>query len=424
MGWLAPRPSHPVRGVVEVPGSKSETNRALVLAALADGPSTVTGALDSRDSALMIDALRSLGVGIEQLAPGVLRVVPPAEFVAGATIDCGLAGTVMRFVPPIAALARGLTRFVGDEAASARPMAPLLDCLAQLGASVDADRVPFAVDASSGLVGRSVTIDAHASSQFITGPLLAAARFPRGLELRHEGSPLPSRPHIDMTVEMLRSRGVEVAQPDANTWTIAPGPIRATDAAIDPDLTNAAVFLAAAMVTRGEVTIPRWPTTTTQPGALFLDIAERFGARVSRDVGAVTVQGPDHLTSIDVDLSAASELTPIVAALALFADGTTSITGVAHIRGHETDRLAALATEFSALGARVRETPTGLAITGVGLHGTGLRGGVFGCYADHRIAHAGALVGLVVPGILLDDVASTSKTMPEFPRLWSALCGA
>ena len=286
---------------MSVPGSKSETNRALVLAALADGPSVVRGALESRDSALMIDALRALGAAIEPAGDDLL-VTPPHRFQGGASIDCGLAGTVMRFVPPLAALADAPTSFTGDPHASERPMAPILDGLHQLGAEVTSERLPFTITPPTRL-GGAVTIDASTSSQFISGLLLIGARLPMGLTLRHQGLSVPSLPHIEMTSEALRARGVHIDEPDDTTWVVAPGPISAPDTTIEPDLTNASVFLAAAAMTEGRVTVDGWPATSIQPGALFLDVIERMGATVERGAGEVSVTGNGPLSSIDVDLA-------------------------------------------------------------------------------------------------------------------------
>ncbi len=420
--WGAPVARHPVEGRVVVPGSKSQTNRALLLAGLADGPSTLDGVLGSRDTMLMRAGLAALGVGVEELGPGRVRVDPPGRLHApGAPIDCGLAGTVMRFLPAAAALAPGTTRFIGDEAASARPVAPVLEGLRQLGVRVRGDRIPFSLEAPEALSGREVVIDSSGSSQFVSALLLSGARYPNGIDLRHEGPSVPSAPHIAMTCTMLAERGVEVCTPAPDRWVVEPGPIRAMDATVEPDLTNAAVFLAAAMVAGGSVSVPGWPGETTQPGVVFLDVARAMGARVEQDGGTVTVTGVGGLRGIDVDLHAASELTPVVAALGALAEGSTRICGVAHIRGHETDRLAALETELSAVGAEVRQTPDGLVVVGRGvgaLHGAALHS-----YADHRMAHAAALLGLAVDGIGLDDVSCASKTMPDFPQMWSGLVG-
>lgn len=412
-----PHAPGPVSGSVVVPGSKSETNRALVLAALAAGPSRLVGALDSRDSQLMIGALRALGVAVD--ADGeALVVTPPADFRAAGEIDCGLAGTVMRFVPPVAALAGGPSSFVGDPHASERPMAPLLDGLRQLGATVTGDKLPFTVT-PPGTPGSSAEVDASSSSQFISGLLLIGARLPDGLTLRHVGETLPSRPHIEMTTSMLRSRGVTIDEPDERTWVVSPGPIAGADATIEPDLTNAAVFLAAAALTGGSVTVPGWPTESLQPGAMFLDVVEQMGAAVSRDDTSVTVTGTGTLSGIDVDLTAASELTPVVAALAALAEGRTVIRGVGHIRGHETDRLAAIVTELGKVGGSARETEDGLIIEG----SAGLGPALIDTYADHRMVHLAALLALRLDGISVTDLECVSKTMPNFERDWKGLVG-
>ncbi|WP_245306525.1 3-phosphoshikimate 1-carboxyvinyltransferase [Acidipropionibacterium timonense] len=423
--WLAPRAHQRLAGRVVVPGSKSQTNRALLLAGLARGRCVLGGVLDSRDSRLMRAGLTQLGVSFEDLPDGRVAVTGPRRLHAAAEpIDCGLAGTVMRFLPAAAATAPGRTSFVGDEAASARPVGPVLDGLRQLGVEVTASSLPLTMTAPQTLSGRQVTIDASASSQFVSALLLSAARYPNGIDLRHVGPSIPSLPHIDMTCAMLAERGVEVAHPAEGRWVVEPGPIEPLDGVVEPDLTNASVFLAAAMVAGGTVEVPGWPESTTQPGVVFLAVARRMGAVVESSDGAVRVTGA-QLRGIDVDLHAASELTPVVAALAALADGPSRIRGVGHIRGHETDRLAALEAELGSVGVEVSQTSDGLVIVGRGADGragaAGLRPGLLHSYADHRMAHAAAVLGLAVPGIELDDVACTSKTMPTFPQLWAAL---
>lgn len=417
MTHLLPHALSAVTGRAQVPGSKSETNRALVLAALADGPSTIMGALKSRDSDLMIDALRALGVQVSSDDSGTLNVTPPARLqAAGSSIDCGLAGTVMRFVPPMAALADGATAFHGDPHASQRPMAGILDGLRHLGAEIDADRLPFTVTGPLGR-GGAVTVDATDTSQFVSGLVLIGSHLPDGLTIRHEGTGLPSRPHITMTVEMLRARGVTVDELDEFTWHVAPGPIASADTRIEPDLTNASVFLAAAAATGGTVTIPGWPAQSLQPGMLFLDVVQQMGATITRDADSVTLTGPEKLSPIDVDLHAGSELTLVVAALMALADGESRIRGVAHIRGHETDRLAALVKEFSKLGIKASETEDGIIING----GGGQYSQPFETYADHRLVHAAAILGLRIAGITVTDLECVGKTMPDFERDWAAL---
>lgn len=420
--WTAPRATGPLAGRVVVPGSKSQTNRALLLAGLAENPSVLDGVLVSRDSDLMRAGLTSLGVGFEDLGPGRVRVDPhlhPAE----GPIHCGLAGTVMRFLPVVAAIAGGTTFFDGDPRSSERPVGPVLDGLRQLGVITDSDHLPFRLDAPSRLRGRSVTIDSSASSQFVSALLLGAARMPEGIDLCHSGPPMPSAPHVAMTCRMLADRGVDVDTPEPDHWVVGPGPIAGIDQAIEPDLTNAAVFLAAALVAGGTVSVPGWPATTTQPGEFFCRVAELMGATVRRDDSVLTVSCDGHrqLHGLDVDLHEASELTPVVVALAVLAHGPSRIRGVAHIRGHETDRLAALEDELGRLGADISQTDDGLAVEGGGPEV--LHAGPFGCHADHRMAHAGALVGLAVDGVELDDVSCTSKTMPDFPAMWSHLVG-
>lgn len=420
MAHPLPSAPGPVTAQVRVPGSKSETNRAFVLALLADGPSTVEGALASRDSDLMLAALQSFGATIEGTTASGLRIIPPERVRSVPEgIDCGLAGTVMRFAPPVALLADSATRFFGDPHASNRPMAGLLEALQQLGATVDSDRLPFTLTPPD-VAGRGVRVDASATSQYISGLLLVGARLPRGVRVEQVGASLPSRPHIAMTVHMLRQHGVQVDEIDDNTWEVRPSAISAGTMVVEPDLTNASVFLAAAAVTGGTVTIPGWPTSHQQGGGLFLDIARRFGARVTQDGDRVTLQGPPRLTGIDVDLHSASELTPVVAALAALAEGTSRIRGVGHIRGHETDRLAALTTEFTRVGISTTQTADGLIIEGASEPGT-LTAGEFETYADHRMVHAAAILGLRIQGMSVTDMACVAKTMPDFASDWRAV---
>lgn len=416
--WPAPEAPAPIHASVTVPGSKSETNRALVLAALAERPSVITNGLDARDTVLMRDALRALGVVILENGDRWL-VTPPERFDAGGTVQCGLAGTVMRFVPALAALADGVVRFEGDKQAATRPMAPLLDALTALGAPAVTDGgpgLPFSVTGRPDLRGGAVTVDASTSSQYVSALLLVGARFADGLDLRHVGGPVPSLPHIAMTVAMLRERGVEVDDSEAGRWRVSPGLLRARDVVVEPDLSNASPFLAAAAVTGGTVTVRHWPAATLQPGDQIRAILQAFGAEVTWFEGDLTVRGQDVLHGVELDLRAASELTPVVAAVAALAAGSSRIGGVGHISGHETDRLAALEAELRALGCGVTADEDGLSI-----HPRLLGSALLHTYADHRMAHAAAVLGLVVAGVELDDVACTAKTMPEFVQLWTAM---
>jgi 3-phosphoshikimate 1-carboxyvinyltransferase len=415
--WPAPRATGPVHATVALPGSKSLTNRALVLAALSDAPSVVRRALRSRDTELMARALTSLGAAVD--TAGDDWHVTPGRLAGPAEVDCGLAGTVMRFVPPVAALADGPVVFDGDPHARTRPMGEVLAALRGLGVSIDDDgrgALPFTVQGSGHVRGGIVTIDASASSQFISALLLAGARYDEGVDVRHDGKPVPSLPHIEMTVDQLRLHGVEVDASDADRWRVLPGTVRAVDVAIEPDLSNAAPFLAAALVTGGEVTVRDWPRATTQAGDALRDILTLMGAEVARTDAGLTVRGTGGVRGVDLDLHDIGELTPAVAALCVLADSPSHLRGIAHIRGHETDRISALAREFNRLGGDVSETEDGLEIRPAPLHG-----GVFGTYADHRIAHAGVILGLAVDDVQVEDVATTAKTFPGFADAWARL---
>jgi 3-phosphoshikimate 1-carboxyvinyltransferase len=370
----------------------------------------------------MIEALRLLGTEIETLPNGDLKVTP-ATFDRSASIDCGLAGTVMRFVPPISVLSKGDVRFDGDLAARRRPMNTTIDSLRALGVEVTdegASALPFTVHCTGSVAGGEVTIDASASSQFVSGLLLAAARFENGITLRHDGEHLPSVPHIEMTLDCLEKRGVKVSTENLDgkgglpTWRIEPGSISGGTFAIEPDLSNAGPFLAAAMVAGGSVTITGWPDSTTQVGDEFDGILQQMGAKIERTDAGLTITGTGQIHGIDIDLSIGGELTPVIAALAALADSPTVIRGVAHLRGHETDRLAALATEIKRIGGIARETADGLEID----PSDNLHGALWETYEDHRMATAGAIIGLRVPGIQVEDIKTTSKTMPDFDKLW------
>ena len=414
--WPAPFHPSPVTHTREVPGSKSMTNRAYILSALASGPSTITGALRSRDTDLMEAALQAMGTGIRRdgatihVTPGPLR---------SAEVDCGLAGTVMRFVPPVAAFAEGPVLFDGDAHARTRPMATILEALRALGVNVTGESLPFTVHGTGGAVGGPVDIDASGSSQFVSGLLLSAPRFDRGVHIRHTGDTLPSMPHIDMTVAMLADAGVHVEAAE-KSWAVQPQEIRGTHWAIEPDLSNAAPFLAAAAVTGGEVRIPHWPERTTQPGAAMLSILERMGCEVELEAdGAhhtLCVRGPQpgHLVGIHLDMGDIGELAPTVAAIAACATTPSELTGIAHLRGHETDRLAALSAEINGLGGDCEELDDGLRITP-----TRMRGGVWHTYDDHRMATAGAVIGLVTRGVEVENIETTSKTLPGFAQMWA-----
>ena len=417
MIWAAPRADRPVRATVRLPGSKSLTNRLLVLAALADGPSVLRSPLRARDTLLMAGALRSLGADVTD--DGADWTVTPAAL-HGARIDTGLAGTVMRFVPPVAGLADGPVTFDGDPYARERPMAGLLDGLRQAGIAIeDGGRgtLPFTVQGRGAVAGGPVQLDASASSQFVSGLLLAGARFDKGVEVMHTGTrAVPSQPHLDMTLDVLRRAGVDAAAPAPGSWHVAPGPIAGGTHAVEPDLSNAAPFLAAAVLTGGTVHVPGWPRATTQPGDALRDLLAAMGASVQLDDSGLTVTGSGSIAPLDADLRDVTELVTVLAVLAAVADGPSRLAGVGHMRGQETDRLAALRTELTRLGGDVTEEPDALVIRPRPLHG-----GTWRAYADHRMATAGAVLGLVVDGVEVDDIAATAKTLPDFPGLWSEM---
>jgi 3-phosphoshikimate 1-carboxyvinyltransferase len=412
-----------VDATVLLPGSKSLTNRYLVLAALGGGTSRLRRPLRSRDTVLMAQALRDLGAGIEDWEgddPACPDwVITPATLDRDATVDCGLAGTVMRFLPPVAALSTGRVRFDGDPQARRRPMAPIIAALRELGAVVEDDdrgSLPFTVVGAGRVPGGTVAIDASASSQFISALLLAAPRFDHGVTVVHRGEPVPSEPHIGMTVEALRDAGAVVDDADPDTWRVEPGEIHPLEVQVEPDLSNAAPFLAAALVTGGTVAVPGWPQHTSQAGDALRDILDAMGADVVLDRSGLTVSGAGAINGLDVDLHDMGELTPVVAALCALAETPSRLRGIAHLRGHETDRLAALATELNAMGGQVQETADGLHLTPRPLHGT-----LFHTYEDHRMAMAGAVLGLAVPGVMVENIATTGKTLPDFTGLWDGL---
>lgn len=428
--WPAPFASGPVKASVTVPGSKSVTNRGLVLAALAAEAGWLRRPLRSRDTVLMAEALRGLGVGIEEgVGPdgsGEAWRIIPARLHGPAHVNVGNAGTVMRFLPPVAALADGPVHFTGDPRSYERPLHGVIDALRTLGVDIDDDgrgALPLTVRGAGSLTGGPVEVDASSSSQFVSALLLSGARYNQGVEVRHIGGTLPSMPHIRMTVEMLRAAGAQVDTPESggepNVWRVSHGALLGRDFTVEPDLSNAQPFLAAALITGGKVTIPDWPEQTTQPGDALREIFTAMGGRCELTEHGLTLSGTGRVQGIDVDLSEVGELTPGIAAVAALADSESVLRGVAHLRLHETDRLAALTREINALGGDVTETDDGLRIRPRPLHG-----GVFHTYEDHRLATAGALLGLVVPEVRVENIATTGKTLPDFPGMWHDMLAA
>jgi len=411
---------------VVIPGSKSVTNRALILAAQADSPTTLRRPLVSRDSQLMVQGLQALGIGIVEEDKEVNGLseyqltITPAEMSGPARIDVGNAGTVMRFLPPLAALATGEIAFDGDPRSYERPLGPVIKALEELGVTIEHQGrygLPLTLHGKGKIPGGAITIDASASSQFLSALLLVAPSFENGITVTHKGGSLPSMPHIDMTVELLREFGAEVVvDRDAQSWSVKPGALHGRELVIEPDLSNAAPFLSIAMVCGGSVTIADWPTKTSQPGDQLRSILSAMGAQILTNEKGLTLTGTGVIHGIDIDLHEVGELTPSIAALAALADSPSHLRGIGHLRLHETDRLAALTKEINALGGKVEEHKTSLHITPAPLHG-----GVFHTYDDHRLATAGAVIGLVVPDIDVENIETTRKTLPDFPGLWSSL---
>ena len=428
MLWPAPfRGRNSVSARVVIPGSKSVTNRALILAAQAQTPSILKRPLISRDTELMVAGLKAMGVGISDIKiDGDLAwQVTPAKLQGPAKVDVGNAGTVMRFLPPLSALADGDISFDGDPRSYERPLAPVIAALEELGIEIEHGgrySLPLVVKAKGAIPGGALTIDASASSQFLSALLLIGPSTKNGITATHIGGALPSMPHIDMTVQMLRDFGAQVTvDKSAQSWSVASSGLNGVDLVIEPDLSNAAPFLSIAMVCGGSITIADWPKETTQPGDQLREILTQMGAQVSFSADGLTITGGESIHGIDIDLHDVGELTPAIAALAALADSPSHLRGIGHLRLHETDRLAALTREINSLGGNVAEDETSLRITPAGKFGAGLHGGTFHTYDDHRLATAGAVIGLVVPGVEIENVATTRKTLPDFPGLWQSL---
>ena len=416
--WSAPSAKRPIHSTVSIPGSKSATNRAFVLAALGDSISKIHKPLLARDTELMLQALEKLGCTITRTNE-LIEITPMKRVHQDLAIDVGLAGTVMRFVPPLAALTAGVVHFDGDQRARNRPMKTLIDSLKALKISVDDESsgsLPFSIISDGNVQGGEITLDASESSQFISALLLAGAKFSNGLTIKHVGNKLPSLPHIEMTIDMLNQVGVKVSSIEKNSWRVNPTVIKSKDWLIEPDLSNAGPFIAAAMVTKGEVTIKDWPQNTTQAGNAWIEILTKMGAQVSLTEKGLIVSQSGDVKGIEFDLSDVGELTPVLVSIAVLANSNSSLTGIAHLRGHETDRLAALVENIKSIGGDAEETTDGLIIRPRKLHG-----GLWKSFDDHRMATAGAVIGLVVEGILVDDIKTTSKTLPDFENMWTSL---
>ncbi len=421
--WRAPfRGNNPITAAVTIPGSKSATNRALILAALAKSPSTLRKPLHSRDSALMIAGLKAIGCGITEESNGDL-IVTPGKFFGPASVDVGNAGTVMRFLPPVAALANGLVHFDGDARSHERPVGPVISALEELGVTIEHGNrysLPLTINGSGKINGGTLEIDASASSQFISALLLIGPATQTGITIKDIGVSLPSLPHIEMTIEMLKKFGAQVVnsvnESGKREWRVEPGDLIGQDLVIEPDLSNAAPFMAAAMISGGDVVITDWPKSTAQPGDQLRNIFTKMGAKIEFVGNDLKISGTGKIHGVDIDLHDVGELTPSIAAVAALADSPSSLRGIGHLRLHETDRLAALATELNALGGDVDEEESALHISPAPLHS-----GIFHTYDDHRLATAGAMIGLAIDGITVENISTTQKTLPDFPGTWHAM---
>ena len=411
----------PINAKISIPGSKSATNRALILAAIAKTPSRLRKPLSSRDADLMVKGLQSLGCKIDEIKTeqGFDYQITPQKLSGPTQIDVGNAGTVMRFLPPIASLATGLVHFDGDARSHERPLEPVIKALEQLGASIEHGnkyRLPLTINGSGEIKGGEVEVDASASSQFISALMLLGPATKNGLTIRNIGKSLPSMPHIEMTIQMLRQFGatVEVSE---NSWTVISGDLLGQDLTIEPDLSNAAPFMAAAMICGGSVEILDWPKSTSQPGDQLRDIFAKMGARIEQSNNGLKISGSSKINGIDIDLHDVGELTPSIAAVAALASSPSTLRGIAHLRLHETDRLAALANEINNLGGDVTEGPGELLIKPAKL----VASQIFKSYEDHRMATAGAIIGLAVKDLIVENIETTKKTLPDFPGMWQEM---
>ena len=425
--WSAPfrsgltAASKPISATVTIPGSKSATNRALILAALATTPSRIRKPLSSRDTDLMVKGLQSLGCKIEQIKTdqGFDYQVIPGKLTGPTQIDVGNAGTVMRFLPPIAALATGLIHFDGDERSHQRPIEPVLSALEQLGVSVEHNnkyKLPITINGAGKIKGGTVEIDASASSQFVSALLLVAPATQEGITIKNISPSLPSAPHIEMTIQMLEKFGATV-QRTASSWSVQPCQLIGQDLVIEPDLSNAAPFMAAAMICGGSVQVSDWPLSTTQPGDQLRSIFTKMGAKVELNASGLTITGSGKIDGIDIDLGDVGELTPSIAAVASLATTPSALRGISHLRLHETDRLSALANEINNLGGSVTEGPGDLIIKPSKMNASQ----IFRSYEDHRMATAGAIIGLAVEGVIVENIETTRKTLSDFPGMWQGM---
>jgi 3-phosphoshikimate 1-carboxyvinyltransferase len=395
--------SRPPEATVALPGSKSITNRALVCAALARQPSTLTGALLADDTEAMVIALRRLGTRVE--IDGTTFSVTRRRWGEAATLDARLSGTTARFLLPVLALGSGSYRLDGAPPLRARPMGPSLDALRSLGARVVGDELP--VEVRGPVLGGRVEVAGDESSQFISGLLMAGAVMPRGLEIVLT-TPLVSKPYVDLTIEVMEKFGARV-----HGLRVPFSGYTGQHYAIEPDASAASYFFAAAAITGGSVTVEGLGSGSLQGDVGFVDVLERMGAAVERTPTSITVRGTGRLRGIDVDMADMSDTAQTLAIVATYADSPTRLTGIGFIRKKETDRIGNTVNELRKLGIEAREEPDGFVVR----PGTPVAGRVE-TYDDHRMAMSFALLGLTAGGIEIADPGCVGKTFPGF---WDAL---
>jgi 3-phosphoshikimate 1-carboxyvinyltransferase len=405
----------PVNGSIRPPGSKSITNRALICAALADGASTLTGALESEDTQVMIAALQQLGIAVEVSDRGrTLRVAGCGGKIPAKAAELFIAnsGTSMRFLTAMATIGHGAYKLDGIARMRERPIGDLVSSLRQLGVQIEAlganDCPPVAVTAS-GLPGGEASIRGDVSSQFLSGLLMAAPYAQQAITLKVSGT-LVSIPYVDMTIKVMESFGAAAtATSDYATISVSnEQQYRGIDYAIEPDASAASYFFALAAITGGRITVENLSRASLQGDVKFCDCLAQMGAGVEYGPDSITVQG-GKLHGIDIDMNGISDTVQTLSVVALFADGPTRMRNVAHIRHKETDRIGATACELRKLGATVEETEEGLTV-----HPGTLRGAAIDTYNDHRMAMSFALAGLRTPGVVIRNPGCTSKTYPEF----------
>ena len=406
-----------VNALVRVPGSKSITNRALVCAALAQGNSTILDASDSTDTALMSNGLNQLGVlvrrsGDELIVSGTGGKLYAPKF----PIPVGNSGTTLRFLISLSSLAKGRTVLEGDMRMADRPIDDLLDALRQLGVDARVLGVRYSVEGGN-LAGGGAKVKADKSSQFLSSLLMVAPYAAKDVRIEVQGS-LSSVPYVDITLDVMEKFGVRVGSVDRKLFTVKSGQrYNVGEFRVEPDASGASYFFAAAAITGGEVLIRNVKRDSCQGDMKFVEVLKEMGCSLCEEEGGLRILGANRLSGINIDMNAMPDVVPTLAVTSVFASGPTRIRNVAHLRYKESDRLAALATELKKLGADIALTTDGLEINPVPLHG-----GQLDTYDDHRLAMSFALVGLKVPGIVIENPECVKKSFPAFWEEFEKLC--